>query len=716
MADRVGQLLGNYRLVRLLGLGGFAEVYLGEHIYLDTPAAIKVLHTQLDTEDVEQFRIEARTIAHLIHPHIVRVLDYGVTESTPFLVMDYAPHGTLRKRYPKEASLPLSTVVSYVTQLADALQYAHDQKVIHRDVKPENMLLGRHHEVLLGDFGIAMVTKSSHYFSTKGIQDLAGTIAYMAPEQIQAQACPNSDQYSLGVVVYEWLSGTRPFQGTFTEVAVKHTLVSPPSIRKMVPAIPPAVEEVIMKALAKDPTQRFASVRDFAIALQQASVAPLSGTQWSAYRYFEGEPAPLGQPQGTTPPFPVTLAPTSDTAASPGKPPVQETALQSKQDAAASKEHPPSVAPRFIEGETLALDQPFATPQPPQLPRRGISRRTLLWGLAGVALASAAGGGIVLLKYAQSGGQPVSPPSPVIKVGTTLFTYHGHTDWVWSVAWSPDGKRIASGSGDETAQVWDATSGDHLIRYTGHSDSVYSVSWNPVWRTGIPGGERIASASYDKTVQIWDPTFGDHFYTYTGHTDWVWAVAWSPGGKLVASAGGDKSVQVWDAANGGHVYTFRGHSAPVHAVAWSPDGKRIASSSADGTVQVWDAVYGMHLYTFQPYFTSIWSVAWSPDGKRIASACDNKTVQVWDAANGDHLYIYYGHTDFVYAVAWSPDGKRIASSGDDKTVQVWDATNGTLFSKYTGHSSSVRTVAWSPDSKQVASGSWDKTVQVWQAG
>ena len=645
MADRVGQLLGNYRLVRLLGLGGFAEVYLGEHIYLDTPAAIKVLHTQLDTEDVEQFRIEARTIARLIHPHIVRVLDYGVAESTPFLVMDYAPHGTLRKRYPKEAPLPLSTVVGYVTQLADALQYAHDQNVIHRDVKPENMLLGRGHEVLLGDFGIAMVAKSSHYFSTQGIQDLAGTIAYMAPEQIQAQACPNSDQYSLGVVVYEWLSGTRPFQGTFTEVAVKHTLVSPPSIRKMVPAIPPAVEEVIMKSLAKDPTQRFASVRDFAIALQQASVAP-----------------------------------------------------------------------RFIEGETSALDQPFATPQLSQLPRRGIPRRTLLWGLAGVTLASAAGGGIVLLKYVQGGGQPLSPPSPVIKVDTTLFTYHGHTDWVWSVAWSPDGKRIASASGDETAQVWDATSGDHLIRYTGHSDSVYSVSWNPVWGTGIPGGRRIASASYDKTVQIWDPTFGDHFYTYTGHTDWVWAVAWSPDGKRIASAGGDKSVQVWDAVNGGHIYTFRGHSAPVHAVAWSPDGKRIASSSADGTVQVWETVYGMHLYTFQPYFTSIWSIAWSPDGKRIASACDNKTVQVWDAANGDHLYIYYGHTDFVYAVSWSPDGKRIASSGDDKTVQVWDATNGTLFSKYTGHSSSVRTVAWSPDSKQVASGSWDKTVQVWQAG
>ncbi len=696
MADRVGQQLGNYRLVRLLGQGGFAEVYLGEHIYLDTPAAIKVLHTQLANEDVGQFHTEARTVARLIHPHIVRVLDYGVAGTTPFLVMDYAPHGTLRKRYPKGAPLPLSAVASYVTQLADALQYAHDQKVVHRDVKPENMLLGRHHEVLLSDFGIALV--ASHYYSTQGLQDLAGTIAYMAPEQIQAQACPNSDQYSLGIVVYEWLSGIRPFQGTFTEVAVKHTLASPPSLRKMVPAIPGAVEEVIMKALAKDPTGRFPSVRDFAIALQQACQQELA---------LPGQPqgSNLSPRQGALP-FPATLAPTSDRSASPDQPPVQEAAIRSNQDAeatipsTASNEHPPSSV------EAPAQDQSLATSQLSQLPRRGISRRMLLGGLAGVALASVVGGGIVLLKYAQGTGHPVT--APAIKVKTTLFTYRGHSDWVWSVAWSPDGRRIASASGDETAQVWDATNGDHLIRYTGHAASVYAVSWSP-------GGGRIASASYDKTVQIWDPTFGDHFYTYAGHTDWVWSVAWSPDGKRIASAGGDETVQVWDAADGGHVYTFRGHTAPVHAVVWSPDGKLIASSSADGTVQVWDAAYGTHLYTFQPYFTSIWSVAWSPDGKRIAAACDNKTVQVWDAANGDHLYIHYGHTDFVYAVAWSPDGKHIASAGDDKTVQVWDATSGNLFSTYTGHSRGVRAVAWATDSRRIASGSWDKTVQVWQA-
>ena len=147
--DRVGQQLGNYRLVRLLRRGGFAEVYLGRQVYLETEAAIKILRKQLGEEERKNFLQEARTIAHLVHPHIVRVLDFGIDDYTPFLVMDYAPQGTLRERYPKGTCLPLATIISYVKQVAAALQYAHHQNLVHCDVKPENMLLGRHDEVLL---------------------------------------------------------------------------------------------------------------------------------------------------------------------------------------------------------------------------------------------------------------------------------------------------------------------------------------------------------------------------------------------------------------------------------------------------------------------------------------------------------------------------------------------------------------------------------------
>src|SRR5436305_1153109 len=204
MTDQIGQQFGNDQLTRLLGEGGFAQVYLGEHIHLGTQAAIKVLHTQLTSDDVDKFRTEARIIARLIHPHIVRVLEFGVEGKTPFLVMDYAPHGTLRQRHHKGTGVPLDTIVSYVKQIADALQYAHDKKLIHRDIKQENMLLVRLNEVLLSDFGLAIITQSSY---SQQVQDSAGTIAYMAPEHIQGHPCPASDQYALGVVVYEWLSG-----------------------------------------------------------------------------------------------------------------------------------------------------------------------------------------------------------------------------------------------------------------------------------------------------------------------------------------------------------------------------------------------------------------------------------------------------------------------------------------------------------------------------
>jgi serine/threonine protein kinase len=268
VADRVGQQLGNYQLVSLLGEGGFAEIYLGEHIHLGTQAAIKVLHTRLTSKDMEQFRAEARTIARLEHPHIVRILEFGIEDKTPFLVMSYAPNGTLRQRHPKGVVVPLPTIVSYVKQVADALQYAHDEKLIHRDVKPENMLLGRRGEVLLSDFGIALISQSSLYQSTK---DIAGTIAYMAPEQIQAHPRPASDQYALGVVVYEWLNGDHPFHGSFWEIAVKHGVVPPPPLHEKVSTISPIVEQVVLTALAKDPKQRFGCIRDFAIALEEAS-------------------------------------------------------------------------------------------------------------------------------------------------------------------------------------------------------------------------------------------------------------------------------------------------------------------------------------------------------------------------------------------------------------------------------------------------------------
>jgi serine/threonine protein kinase/outer membrane protein assembly factor BamB len=266
----IDQELGNYRLIRVLGEGGFASVYLGEHIHLRTLAAIKIHHARFEAAERERFEQEARTIAQLRHPHIVRVFDYGVQDGVAFLVMDYASQGTLRELHPAGSIVALETVVQYVRQVASALQYAHEHRLVHRDVKPENMLLDARHNVLLSDFGIAV---AAHSTRSLGTQDAIGTVTYMAPEQLRKKARPASDQYALATIAYEWLCGAPPFEGLPIEVALQQITDPIPPLSEKRPDLPPAVEQVLLRALAKEPEKRFPTIQTFADAFEKAAQA-----------------------------------------------------------------------------------------------------------------------------------------------------------------------------------------------------------------------------------------------------------------------------------------------------------------------------------------------------------------------------------------------------------------------------------------------------------
>ena len=271
MRNFAGEQLGNYRIVRALGQGGFAQVYLGEHIYLKSSAAVKVLHTLLTDEAQAAFMKEAQILARLHHPHIVRLLDFAVEAGMPFLIMEYAPGGNLRTLHPRGSRVPLATVVSYVSQIASALHYAHSQHLVHGDIKPENILLGSQNELLLSDFGLAVLDSQSHTYSTQVLaQQIAGTSLYLSPEQLQGRSQPASDQYALATVVYEWLCGVPPFRGTAIEIAVKHLTMPPQPLHESLPDLFPAVEEVILQGLAKDHEQRFPDVQQFASAFERA--------------------------------------------------------------------------------------------------------------------------------------------------------------------------------------------------------------------------------------------------------------------------------------------------------------------------------------------------------------------------------------------------------------------------------------------------------------
>jgi WD40 repeat protein len=218
----------------------------------------------------------------------------------------------------------------------------------------------------------------------------------------------------------------------------------------------------------------------------------------------------------------------------------------------------------------------------------------------------------------------LSPTPTPIRSGTLLYTYRGHSNQVLALAWSLDGRRIASGSRDNTVQVWDATDGRNVFIYRGHSHFVNTVAWSP-------DGQHIASGSEDGVVQVWDAANGGNIFIYRGHASVVSALAWSHNGRRIASGSDDQTVQVWDAVDGGNVYTYRRHSGPASAVAWSPDGQHIASTSHDSTVQVCDATTGANALTYQDHSNVVLAVAWSPDSRRIASGGWDKTVRVWEA-------------------------------------------------------------------------------------
>src|SRR2546421_1870996 len=241
--DRTGEQLGNYRLRKQMGTGGFAEVYLGEHKHLGRFAAVKVLRAQLTGPEEQDFRKEVRRLANLEHRDIVPVYDFDVVGGVPFLAMAYAQKGTLKDRFPSDPLASGSSIVPYIKQTAEALQFVHDKNLVHRDIKPENILLESGDTVWLADFGIAVEAQLQIR------QSLVGTIEYMAPEQIQRKATPASDQYSLAVVVYEWFCGIPPFSGDTQRVAIQHRQDPPAPLSTKIPTISPLIEKVILKAL-----------------------------------------------------------------------------------------------------------------------------------------------------------------------------------------------------------------------------------------------------------------------------------------------------------------------------------------------------------------------------------------------------------------------------------------------------------------------------------
>ncbi|HLI71289.1 MAG TPA: protein kinase, partial [Ktedonobacteraceae bacterium] len=271
-----------YRVIRLLGKGSIADVFLAEERSTGGKVVLKVLRMPLSQTELETFLQHVQALSRILHPYLLRILNYGSTAQKPFLVTEHAPQGSLRQRILPGTRLTPDLVLSYVKQVADALHHLHQQHMLHLNLKPENLLLGQSGAILLSDAGLLAALPGAH---TQFSADLAGSASYLAPEQIQGTATEASDQYALGCMVYEWLSGTPPFSGSFAEVVKQQLLTQPPLLRTRVPELSPLLEQIVAIALAKNPADRFATIQAFARAFENAcydtTASPTAGTSAS---------------------------------------------------------------------------------------------------------------------------------------------------------------------------------------------------------------------------------------------------------------------------------------------------------------------------------------------------------------------------------------------------------------------------------------------------
>ncbi len=759
-AEWTGTQIGPYKLLEQIGEGGFGIVFMAEQTEpVRRRVALKVIKPGMDTRQViARFEAERQALALMDHPNIAKVLDAGTVGSSgshqtsgealgttgtlassatgrPYFVMELV-RGTPITEFCDRNKVSVRQRLALFVSVVHAIQHAHQKGVIHRDIKPTNVLVTLHDGVPVPkviDFGIAKAAGQQLTEKTlfTNFAQMIGTPLYMSPEQAEMSGLDvdtRSDIYSLGVLLYELLTGTTPFdkerlkKAGYDEIRriIREDEPARPSVRisthaeaaetisanrssdprRLFRLIRGELDWIVMKCLEKDRNRRYetasALVADVQRYLHDEPVQACPPSAWYRFRKLaRRNAAALVAASAVAAAVLVALISLGGT--------VRVLTASNERIKAEQKQTHAALGEAKAANESLAKS----------LAREELAAYAQRTALAGRELAAGNVGHAEELlgecpeelrgwEWHFLKRQRYEKPAPMQHEATVI-----------KVAFSPNGQQVASVDMDGAFAIRDPRTG--RVLYTLERQQALHRARLVRGLAYSPDSRYLALARHDGTVRLWNATDGQPMQSLEGHKGPVWQVAFSPDSRSLVSGSGDGTVRLWDVASAKELRKFDGHPAPVKGVAFRPDGRSIVAACDDGTVKVWDREAGRELFSFRGELANGFVARFSPDTRRLGWACIDGVVKVWDTTTGKLEIDKQSNTHQCRAIEFHPDGKRIALAGFDGTLRLLDAVSGREMFTIFAHAAPVADAAFSRDGNQLVSGSYDHTVRIWDA-